>query len=112
MSEQGAVSFIEMGSGDVEKTARFFTSLFGWPYAPMDSDNGVFDTPNGKVGLHGDDPDWGVVPYLRVEDVEAAAQKVRDLGGEAEDVVFQEGFGKFCNCRDPQGMRFGLHQPV
>ncbi len=112
MGEEGTVSFVEMGSGETERTAAFFTGLFGWRYTPMeDGSNGWFETPGGRMGLHGNDPEWGMVPYLRVAHIESAARKVRELGGEAEEVVAESGFGKFCNCRDPQGMRFGLHQP-
>ncbi len=112
MSEEGTVSFVEMGSGEVDRTARFFSALFGWTYTPSeDGRGGWFETAGGRVGLHDDDPDWGMVPFLCVRDVQVAAQRVRDLGGQAEEVVAAPGFGRFSNCRDPQGMRFGLHQP-
>ncbi|EDX82400.1 hypothetical protein S7335_846 [Synechococcus sp. PCC 7335] len=36
---------------------------------------------------------------------------MKELGGEAESLGPEEpGFGRFCNCKDPQGIRFGLHQ--
>ena len=108
--QEGWVSFIEMGSGNVEVTASFFTDLFGWPFHPMEDEGGLFEAPGGKVGLHGNDPNWGMVPYLRVGDIETTAARIRQLGGEAEAIVQEDGFGRFCNCRDPQGMRFGLHQ--
>lgn len=112
MSKQdGSVSFIEMGSGNVEATASFFSALFGWPFHPMEDKGGWFEAPGGKVGLHGGDPNWGMVPYLKVSDIETATAQVQQLGGEAEAIVQEDGFGRFCNCRDPQGMRFGLHQP-
>jgi predicted enzyme related to lactoylglutathione lyase len=35
----------------------------------------------------------------------------REAGGEADPPAPEEpGFGRFSNCRDPQGIRFGLHQ--
>ena len=110
-AQDGSVSFIEMGSGNVETTAPFFVAPFGWSFHPMEDRGGWFDTPGGKVGLHGGDADWGMVPYLKVGDIESAARQVRRLGGDAEAIVQEDGFGRFCNCRDPQGMRFGLHQP-
>lgn len=112
MSAEGTISFVEMGSAETETTAQFFSALFGWRYTSMDGGgNGWFETPGCRMGLHGGDPDWGMVPYLRVADIESAVQRVRNLGGDAEEVVAAPGFGRFCNCRDPQGMRFGLHQP-
>lgn len=108
------ISFVEMGSGDTEKTGSFFSGLFGWTYHPMGrpGQGGWFETPAIKIGLHGDDPGWEMVPYFRVDNIEAAIEKVRALGGWAEDLIAEEeGFGRFCNCKDPQGMRFGLHEP-
>jgi predicted enzyme related to lactoylglutathione lyase len=37
---------------------------------------------------------------------------VRELGGKAADPGPAEAaFGRFAQCEDPQGVRFGLHQP-
>lgn len=109
----GELSYIEIGTGDARVTSRFLADLFGWSFHAMgDGGDGWFDAPSLKAGLHGNDPDHGVVVYFRVPDLEAAIAKVRELGGEAEDrIAEEEGFGRFCNCRDPQGLRFGLHQP-
>lgn len=107
----GEISYIEVGSEDAAATARFLSDLFGWSFTPM-GDAGWFQTPNIRAGLHGSDPEHGIVPYFRVADIEAAAARVRELGGEAEGPGEDEpGFGRFCNCRDAQGLRFGLHQP-
>lgn len=109
----GEISYIEVGSGDAAATARFISALFDWPFTPMgDSGAGWFQTPAIRAGLHGSDPEHGIVPYFRVPDIEIAAARVRELGGEVEGPgEEQTGFGRFCNCRDPQGLRFGLHQP-
>lgn len=109
----GEISYIEVGSGDAAATARFLTALFGWPLTPIgDAGDAWFQTPTMRAGLHGNDPHHGIVPYFRVADIAAAAIRVRELGGEVEDPGEEEaGFGRFCNCRDGQGLRFGLHQP-
>lgn len=37
---------------------------------------------------------------------------MRELGGTASDPGANEaGFGRFSQCIDPQGVRFGLHEP-
>ncbi len=107
------ISFVEMGSGDVGKTSAFFRDLFGWRFETMGApgDGGWFDAAGMRIGLHGGDPEWGMVPYFQVADLDQAIQTVRALGGWAEDKIADvDGFGRFCNCKDPQGMRFGLHQ--
>jgi predicted enzyme related to lactoylglutathione lyase len=51
-----------------------------------------------------------VVVYFRVDDIEAAVRRVRELGGEADDPGPAETGGRFASCRDDQGLAFGLHQ--
>ncbi|MEM1106755.1 MAG: hypothetical protein AAGH87_10225 [Pseudomonadota bacterium] len=112
MAQDGTVSFVEMGTGDTAGTSRFFSALFGWDFHAMgQTGHGWFETPGGRIGLHGQDPGWEMVPYFRVSALEPAIEKVRALGGEAEAIATAEGFGRFSNCKDPQGMRFGLHEP-
>lgn len=108
----GEVGYIEMGASDARVTSRFFANLFNWPFHTMgDHGDGWFETPGIKTGLHGNDTSNGTVVYFRVIDIEEAAVRVRELGGEVEEPGTKEpGFGRFFNCCDPQGLRFGLFQ--
>ena|ERR1700736_2670293 len=106
------LSYIEIGSGDAAKTRAFLAQLFGWDFHPMGAGpNGWFRTPSIKAGLHGNDPDPGILVFFSVPDLEEAIAKVRELGGEAGEPSPEEpGFGRFSICRDPQGIPFGLHR--
>jgi predicted enzyme related to lactoylglutathione lyase len=112
----GEVSFFELGVGDLGRAREFYGSLFGWEF--VDEGNGAtIETPNIPGGLHGGDV--GASPYLffRVDDLDAALTRVRQLGGEAggsaggDDPDTVARFGRFVFCRDDQGSGFGLHQP-
>ncbi|MEO0704421.1 MAG: VOC family protein [Cyanobacteria bacterium J06649_5] len=109
----GDVSYIEIGAQNAEASRTFFEQLFGWNFHPMGNDGeGWFQTPSIKAGLHGQDSEPQISIFFDVPDLMAAISKVQDLGGEAEQPGPDEpGFGRFCSCRDPQGVRFGLHQP-
>jgi hypothetical protein len=50
----------------------------------------------------------GIRPYFYVDDINAGAARVKELGGEANDPV--PGMGWFATCRDPEGNEFGLWQ--
>jgi predicted enzyme related to lactoylglutathione lyase len=104
---QGQVTYMEIGSRDLLATRSFFSAVFGWP---SHDDGPWFQTPNGKVGLHGDEPAPQIYVYFHVDDIEAAAARVRAAGGRADDPVDHPGFGRFVDCRDPGGISFGLHQ--
>ncbi len=114
----GEVGFFELGVDDADRARAFYEALFGWRLEPGPSGQGfTIGTPNVPGGLHGGDP--GAVPYLffRVDDIEAAIERVRELGGTVEEADVEGGedavaqFGRFTMCRDDQGSSFGLHQP-
>jgi|SRR5688572_1140945 len=103
---QGRVAYLEIGSENAAATRSFFGKVFGWPC----HDESWFQTPAIKAGVHGDDPSPQIYVYFNVADLEAAAARVKAAGGEAETPTEEPGFGRFVNCRDPGGIRFGLHQ--
>lgn len=115
----GEVSFFSIGVSDADKARAFYGALFGWGFAESPSGKGaVIETINIPGGIHGGDP--GASPYLffSVDDIEAAAARVRELGGrigetddENDDEASIARFGRFKLCRDDQGSSFGLHQP-
>ena len=64
---------------------RFYSALFGWTFTPGPSGAGsMIETPTIPGGIHGGDA--GSAPYLffRVDDLDAAVARVRELGGEVE----------------------------
>jgi predicted enzyme related to lactoylglutathione lyase len=113
----GELAFFELGVGDTERGRAFFEGLFGWKFETGPSGNGfVITTPNVPGGMHGGDA--GAAPYVffQVDDMQAALVRVRELGGDVEemDVEGDEAsiarFGRFKLCRDDQRSPFGLHQ--
>jgi uncharacterized protein len=106
----GNVSFLELGSIDAESSRAFFERVFGWSFHPMSQGAGWFQAPAMRVGLHGNDPQPQIYVFLEVPELERAMALVREAGGEADPPTSEPGFGKFSSCRDPQGIRFGLHQ--
>jgi predicted enzyme related to lactoylglutathione lyase len=115
----GELSFFELGVEDAERGRRFYEALFGWRFESGPSGKGfVISTPTVPGGMH--PGDRGATPYLffRVDDLDAALERVRELGGSIEELDADGGdedseakFGRFRFCRDDQGSPFGLHQP-
>ncbi len=107
----GNVSFLELGAANTQQSRPFFEQVFGWKFHPMKR-GGWFQAPTMRVGMHGEDPQPQIYVFFEVPDLEQAMAKVREAGGEADPPSPEEpGFGRFSNCRDPEGIRFGLHQP-
>jgi uncharacterized protein len=115
----GELSFFEIGVEDAQRGRAFYEALFGWIFEPGPSGGSGFGitTPHVAGGMHGGDK--GAAPYLffAVEDIDAAAERVRELGGEIEEMDMDGDeeavakFGRFKLCKDDQGSRFGLHEP-
>ena len=52
----------------------------------------------------------GMRTYFSVDDINAGAARVRELGGEAGDPMPVPNMGWFATCKDPHGNEFGLWQ--
>lgn len=83
----------------------------GWRWEEMGAGpGGYFTDGTRKVGMHEEGTPC-MVPYLAVEDIEAAVAKVKAEGGTVMgEIADAPGYGRFATCTDPRGVRFGLHQ--
>ena len=113
----GEVAFFEIGVQDPERGRAFYEGLLGWRFEPGPSGAGfVIEAPNMPGGMHGGDPEATPYLFFAVDEMDAALDRVRELGGSVEeaDVEGDEEsvarFGRFQLCRDDQGSPFGLHQ--
>ena len=52
----------------------------------------------------------GTRPYFDVDDINAGAARVKELGGEADEPMPVPNMGWFATCKDPHGNEFGLWQ--
>ena len=117
----GTFSWCELITTDVEAAKAFYSQLFGWTMEPVTHEanegmqynlvkvdgteiGGIMAVPAHAPGMP---PCWGA--YVTVDDVDAAAGKAGELGG---DVVVPltdiPGVGRFCVIRDPQGATISM----
>ncbi|MGH8828146.1 MAG: VOC family protein [Jiangellaceae bacterium] len=112
----GELAFFEIGVDDVDRGRAFYESLFGWTFTPGPSGGYAITTPTMPGGIHGGDGGARPYAFFRVDDITAAAAKVRELGGTVDDTDVegdadsQAKFGRFVLCEDDQGSAFGLYQ--
>jgi len=115
---QGAFSWAELATTDVEDAKRFYSSLLGWTTekAPVEG----MEYTLAKVGeervagimsnhCQGGEikPQWGI--YITVDDVDATARMAEELGGKVlmppTDIP---NVGRFSALMDPQGVMFSV----
>ena len=107
----GDIGYMTLQVPDGERARRFYGQLFGWDIV-QGHEPGSFHVASitPPSGIHGGQPAAEVRLYFRVDDIEAAAARVRDLGGEVLSVDEYESGGN-AECRDDQGLRFDLFRP-
>jgi hypothetical protein len=105
----GEPSHIEFGVPDAERARRFYGELLGWAFES--SPNGASaDTGGVPAGFHREDGVW-VQVFFSVPDLDAAAKRVVELGGEVDEASSEGPSGRYLHsCRDDQGVPFGLHE--
>jgi uncharacterized protein len=111
----GQMVHIEIPAGDAAKAQEFYGGLFGWQFQEFPGAPGGYhmtrfsETTGGAIyGADGDKR--GTRTYFDVDDVNAGAARVKELGGEAGDPTPVPSMGWFSICKDPEGNEFGLWQ--
>ena len=117
----------ELMTTDTEAAGKFYGSVVGWTSETMQMDGGMTYTLFGIPGTQrrvaglmtvpdelrsmGVPPNW--TGYVYVDDVDAAARKVTELGGSirrAPDDI--PAVGRFAVIADPQGATIILFKPI
>jgi predicted enzyme related to lactoylglutathione lyase len=123
---QGDMSYVSLWVPDVERAARFYAEVLGWRYA--EPSGGPYRQTEGLSLSQGLNELSGSGDFLRgmgvplaqrpeatayvvfvVDDVNAAANRVRAAGGFATDAKEQP-YGLVAACTDDQGLVFSLHE--
>lgn len=113
MKQHGAFSWNELMTTDVDAAKDFYGKLFGWTLEDMTNSDMAYTMAKkeGKevAGIMATPPEAGDMPpmwgsYVTVDDVEASAKQVEQLGGKIllapQDIP---DVGRFCVISDPQG---------
>jgi hypothetical protein len=110
----GEVVHVEIPAGDTGRSREFWGSLFGWQWqtfeGPQEYHMTQISDQTGGAVFPADGDARGMRPYFAVEDVNAGAARVRELGGHADDPQPVPGMGWFATCKDTEGNPFGLWQ--
>ena len=113
VNEAGAFTWNELAVPDVRRAHEFYTAVFNWEVdAEASSDTGLIFNVDGQTvcGAHeaqGGEP-TGWVVWFAVDDCDAAAAKVTELGGSVAMPPTDMDFGRAAVVADPAGATFGL----
>ena len=110
----GEIVHTEIPADDTEKERSFWGSLFGWQFesypGPSEYHMARITDRTGVAITNMEPGKRGPRVYFDVDDINAAAGRVKELGGEASDGMPVPSMGWFSVCKDPEGNEFGLWQ--
>ena len=110
----GQIVHIEIPAGDTAAAREFWGSLFGWQFEAFPGPSEYHMTRIGDsagAAITNMQPGkQGTRAYFDVDDINAGAARVKELGGEADEPMPVPNMGWFVTCKDPQGNEFGLWQ--
>ena len=110
----GQIVHIEIPADDTEKSRQFWGSLFGWQFesfpGPSEYHMTRIGDQQGAAITNMEQGKRGTRAYFDVDDINAGAARVNELGGEADEPMAVPNMGWFVTCKDPQGNEFGLWQ--
>jgi predicted enzyme related to lactoylglutathione lyase len=110
----GQVVHVEFPADDTAQGREFWGSLFGWEFeaypGPFEYHmTQVSDTTGGAV-TNMEPGKLGLRVYFDVADIGAGIERVRELGGEADEARPVPNMGWFAVCKDTHGNEFGIWQ--
>ena len=110
----GQIVHFEIPADDTERGRAFWGSLFGWQFeaypGPFEYHMTRVSDQTGGAITDMEPGKQAIRVYFDVDDINAGAARVKELGGEANEPRSVPGMGWFSTCKDPQGSDFGLWQ--
>ena len=118
IDEPGAMTWYEVNTRDAEKARHFYSKVFDLEAVKMDAPGMTYwmlnrgeKTYAGILQMNEQwpkeiPPHW--MGYFAVEDADAAAKKVAELGGKVMVPPFDSPYGRISVVQDPQGASFSV----
>ena len=113
VNQPGALTWNDLVTPDPDAAASFYGELFGWTFMDIPDSGGYRVIRNGERANGGIPPvregaptAW--LPYFGHADVDAAAARIGELGGQVLAGPMDIGMGRIAGIADPQGAVFAL----
>ena len=122
--EIGSFVWADLTIKNADEVKDFYSNIIGWKHEPVSmgeySDFSMNSPTTGRTvagicharGVNADlPPQWLI--YFTVEDVDASAEKCKELGGKIITGPKNMGkYGRFCVIQDPAGAVAALFSPI
>lgn len=114
-STNGKICYVELPAVDVERSAAFYSDVFGWRIRQRGDGRTAFDDTTGQVSgawVTGRPPagDPGLLVYVMVDSVAKTVEAVVAHGGQIVQPPGADAPEITARFRDPAGNVIGLYQ--
>lgn len=111
----GKICYLEIPATDIDRSASFYKSVFGWHLRTRGDGRVAFDDAGGGVSgtwIVGRAPtrDVGLLVYIMVDSVAESVEAVKTNGGEIVQQIGVDAPEITARFRDPGGNIVGLYQ--
>jgi predicted enzyme related to lactoylglutathione lyase len=111
----GKICYIEIPATEIERSADFYTKVFGWTTRKRGDGHLAFDDTTGQVSgtwVTGRPPSMnpGLLIYIMVDDVNVSIEAIIANGGEIVQPVGADAPEITARFRDPGGNVIGIYQ--
>ena len=114
-SLHGKICYLEIPSTNIQRSAEFYSTLFGWTTRTRDDGSVAFDDSTGQVSgsyllTRKPSTEVGTLIYIMVDDAEATVVSIPAAGGEVVQPIGRDAPEITARFRDPDGNLFGIYQ--
>jgi uncharacterized protein len=115
LARHGGLSYLEIPALDPRRSSIFYEKVLGWNLRERETDDPRFDDPTGYligrwVVGRAVSREPGLLPYIYVDRIDDAVDRVVANGGEVVKPPYAEGNLRVATFRDPAGNVIGLWQ--
>ncbi|WP_120078718.1 VOC family protein [Aurantiacibacter odishensis] len=110
----GVLDYVELPAQSVRAQKHFYSSVFGWDFTSYGENYAAHEHGPRQFALNGtrEHQAEAPLPVVRVDDIAAAVEAVREAGGTITLDVFDFPGGKRFHFTDPEGQAMAVYQPA
>ncbi|HEV8602214.1 MAG TPA: VOC family protein [Gaiellaceae bacterium] len=109
---KGKLVHVELPADDTKRAMEFWGELCGWKFQGFEGgvEYNMFEgEPPGAI-YPSQEGEKGIRVYFETEEIDATLERIRELGGDADDKSPVPSMGWFAHAKDTEGNTFGVWQ--
>jgi len=113
--DNGKICYLEMPALDIQRSADFYTRVFGWKTRKRGDGSTAFDDSTGQVSgtwvlKRPPSSQPGLLVYIMVDDAAKTVETITASGGEIVQPIGKDAPEITARFKDPGGNVIGLYQ--